>query len=95
LARLRQFYGTPARCLEFCILTATRSDKNPWKENTGGYPCYALILAKRPGTIGAALDLAAAAGWRRKQAYDHLRWLYTWGDYIAVHGKRWGATRSL
>jgi hypothetical protein len=64
-----------------------RSDRNPWSTNTGGHPFYALILAKRPTTIGAALDLAAAAGWRRKQAYDHLRWLYTWGDYIAVDGE--------
>jgi hypothetical protein len=66
-----------------------RSDRNPWKENTGGHPFYALILKERPGTIGEALDLAEAAGWGRKQAYDHLRWLYTWGDYIAIDGKRW------
>jgi hypothetical protein len=65
-----------------------RSDKNPWRANIGGHPFYALILAKCPATTGAALDLAEAAGWRRKQAYDHLRWLYTWGDYIAVDGKR-------
>jgi hypothetical protein len=65
------------------------SDRNPWNMNTGGHPFYALILEKRPTTIGGALDLSVAAGWKKKQAYDHLRWLYTWGDYIAIDGKPW------
>lgn len=62
---------------------------NPWGIGSPGREFYAVLLNKQPATIGEALDFAAIAGWKAKEAMKHLRWLYTWGDYIAIDGKQW------
>jgi hypothetical protein len=62
---------------------------NPWRVGTPGATFYDKVLAKKPATVKAALELADKAGIAGAQG--HLRWLFTWGPHLKVDGKLHGS----
>jgi hypothetical protein len=65
------------------------SAHNPWRPNAPGYAFYAQVLAPlglEPTTVQAVLAAAHTAGFKPGVAQGHLRWLYTWGNYMLVNG---------
>lgn len=67
------------------------SPVNPWRDNSPGGAFYAKVLTARPATIADAIHLS---GMKPGPAQGHLRWLYTWGDYIAINGARHSVERT-
>jgi hypothetical protein len=64
------------------------SSTNPWRPNTPGFRFYQAVLAKAPATVGAAVTLGVASGFKAREVQNHLRWLYTWGgSYIRIAGQ--------
>jgi hypothetical protein len=53
-----------------------------WTPETAGARLYELVLIKNPGTVGKAIEKAAALDppFTSKQTQGHLRWLYTAGQ---------------
>jgi hypothetical protein len=64
---------------------------NPWRGGSPGSVFFDTVLASKPATVGAALELAKAKGISEVEAQAHLRWLYTWSK-IEVNGKVYGAS---
>ena len=60
---------------------------NRWRQGTPGSDFFEAVLAKKPATVQAALDLAKAAGIGASDAQGHLRWYFTWGSHIQVNGQ--------
>jgi hypothetical protein len=58
---------------------------NPWRVGTPGAAFFDKVLAKKPATVKAALELADKAGIANAQG--HLAWLFTWGPHLKVDGK--------
>jgi hypothetical protein len=68
------------------------SSTNPWRPNTPGFRFYQAVLAKAPATVGAAVTLGVASGFKAREVQNHLRWLYTWGgSYVEIGGKLFAA----
>jgi hypothetical protein len=44
---------------------------------------------KTTTTIGGILEDAEAIGYYRADVMRHLRWLFTWGDFIEINGERY------
>jgi hypothetical protein len=44
---------------------------------------------KTTTTIAGILEDAEAIGYYRADVMRHLRWLYTWGDFIEINGVRY------
>jgi hypothetical protein len=63
---------------------------NPWRGGSPGSVFFDSVLASKPATVGAALELAKGKGISEVEAQAHLRWLYTWSK-IEVNGKVYGA----
>ena len=65
------------------------SPENPWRPNSDGHRFYSALLAAdlTNATIQTAIDIGAPLG-LRYSVQDHLRWLFTWGPYIEIDGKR-------
>jgi hypothetical protein len=48
------------------------------------------VLRIRPTTtVGQILKDAVAIGYNRYNVMSHLRWLYTWGDFLEIDGQRY------
>jgi hypothetical protein len=62
------------------------SDINRWRPGTPGDRFYAAVISKRPATIGAAVELGKAAGFKVQEVQNHLRWQFTWGDQLEIAG---------
>lgn len=80
------------RCKNFELSATVRvlSSHNPWRPNSLGYPLFEQVLRVKPiTTIGEILDDAQKIGYYREHAMAHLRWLYTWGDFIEINGQRY------
>jgi hypothetical protein len=79
------------RCKNF-PLTATVhviSSHNPWRPNSRAWNLFEHVLRVKPiTTIGEIMADATAIGYYESDVMQHLRWLYTWGDFIEVNGQR-------
>jgi hypothetical protein len=65
------------------------SSHNPWRPNALGFNLFDKILRTKPvTTVDQVLKDAAAIGYDPVETMKHLRWLYTWGDFIEVNGQR-------
>jgi hypothetical protein len=65
--------------------------ENPWKrltkgEHSEGWKFYNAALINNPSTVEEVLDLAKAAGFTRRAAQGHIRWLYACGN-CEIDGK--------
>ena len=66
------------------------STHNPWRLDGYGYRFYEQVLrGKSSTTIGGILDDAHAIGFYKADVMRHLRWLYTWGDFLEINGERY------
>lgn len=66
------------------------STHNPWRPNALGWNLFEQVLrVKASTTIGQIIEDAEAIGYDRFDTMRHLRWLYTWGDFIEINGKRY------
>jgi hypothetical protein len=65
------------------------SAHNPWRPTAPGFAFYNAVLAPlglSETTVGAVIESAAKAGYKAGVAQGHLRWLYTWGNYMLIGG---------
>ena len=66
------------------------STHNPWRPGALGFNLFEQVLRpKQVTTIAQILEDAEAIGYYRADAMRHLRWLYTWGDFIEINGVRY------
>lgn len=67
------------------------SSHNPWRPGCRAWNLFELVLRKKPiTTIKEILEDARAAGYAEDtDVKSYLRWLYTWGDFIEIDGKRY------
>lgn len=66
------------------------SSHNPWRPGSRAWDLFELVLRKKPmTTVGGILEDANAIGYYREDTMSHLKWLYTWGDFIEVNGQRY------
>jgi hypothetical protein len=80
------------RCKPFDANATIRiiSTHNPWRPNALGWNLFEHVLRNaEPTTIGKIIDAAEAIGYYRTDTMRHLRWLYTWGDFIEINGQRY------
>jgi hypothetical protein len=59
-----------------------------WKSGVAGDRLYREVLAKKPSTVQAAIDKAAALAepFTEKQVQGHLKWMFTAGR-LEIDGK--------
>jgi hypothetical protein len=65
------------------------SAHNPWRPTAPGFAFYNAVLAPlglSETTVGAVIESAGKAGYKAGVAQGHLRWLYTWGNYMLIGG---------
>jgi hypothetical protein len=64
---------------------------NPWTPGSDGDRFYKEVLvAAKPKTVGEAIEAAKKLIPPLKNGVQgHLRWLWTWGDYIRIGGRLW------
>jgi hypothetical protein len=80
------------RCKPFDLSASVRviSTHNPWRPNSRAYNLFEQVLrVKTTTTIAGILEDAEAIGYYRADVMRHLRWLYTWGDFIENNGVRY------
>jgi hypothetical protein len=66
------------------------STHNPWRPGSLGWPLFEAVLRKKTNwTVGEVIDDAVGIGYDAHVAMSNLRWLYTWGDFIEIDGKRY------
>jgi hypothetical protein len=66
------------------------STHNPWRPNSLGWPLFENVLRKKTTTtVGQILRDASDIGFDPFNTMQHLRWLYTWGDFIEIDGQRY------
>jgi hypothetical protein len=64
---------------------------NPWRDGSPGHRFYEQVLAKKPSTVGKAIELAAALAepFAAKAVQGHLRWMFTMaGAFLEIDGQR-------
>jgi hypothetical protein len=71
----------PAASVEWVV---PASDENPWRPDAEGHLWFTGMSKRRPATVA---EVNALGGTKNYPAEGHLRWLYTWGDYIKINGK--------
>lgn len=79
------------RCKDFdrSAIVHLISSHNPWRPNALGFNLFEQVLRVKPiTTIGEILQDAQAIGYYETETMKHLRWLFTWGDFIEVNGQR-------
>jgi hypothetical protein len=79
------------RCRNFPLSATVHviSSHNPWRPKSRAWNLFEFVLRKKPiTTIKEILDDAAAIGYYESDTMQHLRWLYTWGDFIEINGQR-------
>jgi hypothetical protein len=65
------------------------STHNPWRRNAISWNLFEKVLRQKTHwTVEEILSEAEKIGYFRSDAARHLRWLYTWGDFIEVNGQR-------
>jgi hypothetical protein len=65
------------------------STHNPFRPGARAWRLFEEVLRPKPKTtIRQILDDAEAIGYFRNEVKSHLRWLYTWGDFMEVNGER-------
>jgi hypothetical protein len=80
------------RCKNFDLASSVRviSTHNPWRRTALGWNLFEFVLrVKTVTTIGDILNDAHAIGYDPYNTMRHLRWLYTWGDFLEIDGKRY------
>lgn len=80
------------RCKPFDPRSSVRviSTHNPWRPNSRAWNLFEQVLrVKTNTTIGGILEDAEAIGYYRADVMRHLRWLFTWGDFIEIDGMRY------
>jgi hypothetical protein len=80
------------RCENFSLESPVRviSTHNPWRRGARAWDLFELVLRKKTtSTIGEIIEDAVAIGYNRYNVMSHLRWLYTWGDFIEIDGQRY------
>jgi hypothetical protein len=80
------------RCKPFELNATVRiiSTHNPWRPHSRAWNLFEYVLRmKTTTTIRGILDDAEAIGYYRADTMRHLRWLYTWGDFIEINGQRY------
>lgn len=65
------------------------SSHNPWRPTGFAFNMWAVLKARPVTTIGQILKDAEAIGYYRAAAMQHLKWLYTWGDFLEISGQRY------
>jgi hypothetical protein len=66
------------------------STHNPWRPKSRAWNLFEFVLRpKLVTTVGEILDEANAIGYNRAEVMQHIRWLYTWGDFIEINGRRY------
>lgn len=79
------------RCPPFDTNATVRvlSTHNPWRPNAFGRNFFeAAIRGKGTTTVEQIYRDAEAIGYFRTDVARLLRWLYTWGDFVEIDGKR-------
>jgi hypothetical protein len=65
------------------------SSHNPWRPKSTAWDLFEFVLRVKPiSTVGEILADARAIGYYDSGTMQHLRWLYTWGDFIEINGQR-------
>jgi hypothetical protein len=65
------------------------STHNPWRPKSRAWNLFEFVLRKKTiTTIQEILDDASAIGYYETDTMQHLRWLYTWGDFLEIDGQR-------
>ena len=65
------------------------SDHNPWRTDGLGYHLFESVLRPRQNqemTVAEVQDIAERYQYPRPETERHLRWLYTWGDFLELNG---------
>jgi hypothetical protein len=66
------------------------STHNPWRPGSHGFDLFEKVLrVKNNTTIGQIIEEAQVIGYHPSDIMRHLRWLYTWGDFLEINGKRY------
>jgi hypothetical protein len=67
------------------------STHNPWRRKALGWNLFEYVLRKHPDetTVGQIIKDAKDIGYDPHNTMRHLRWLYTWGDFITIDGVRY------
>jgi hypothetical protein len=66
------------------------STHNPWRPTALGWNLFEHVLRKKTTTtIGQIIKDAHEIGYDPYNTMQHLRWLYTWGDFIEINGQRY------
>lgn len=79
------------RCPNFSLEAPARviSSHNPWRRGSRAWSLFEHVLRKKTTwTVGEIIAEAQAIGYNPYNAMSHLRWLYTWGDFIEIDGQR-------
>ena len=63
----------------------------PWHPRSEGALFHKILVERTPCTVEEIVLYARGITATRVQG--HLRWLYTWGDYLKVDGKLWRETQ--
>ena len=79
------------------MLTFAPGFVNWWRPTCPGGKFFAAVLAPALGnglTVQQAIDGGnATLGLKPQAVQQHLKWLYTWGNGLAVDGITWGQTQ--
>ena len=63
------------------------SNLNPWRPDADGHRFGNACLSVRPRTVGEVQALKKLFNPPLKYREGHLKWWYTWGDFIKIGGK--------
>lgn len=80
------------KCEPFDLDATARliSSHNPWRPGARAWNLFEQVLRPKPvSTVKQIVADAEAIGYRRKDVERHLRWLYTWGDFLEISGQRY------
>lgn len=80
------------RCPNFHLEAPARviSSHNPWRRGSRAWSLFEHVLRKKTDwTVGEIIAEAQAIGYNPYNVMSHLRWLYTWGDFIEIDGNRY------
>jgi hypothetical protein len=66
------------------------SSHNPWRPGSRAWNLFEFVLRVKPiTTIRDIIKDAGDIGYFDTDVMSHLRWLYTWGDFLEIDGKRY------
>jgi hypothetical protein len=66
------------------------STHNPWRPSALGWNLFEHVLRKKTmTTVGQVIKDAQDIGYDPYNTMQHLRWLFTWGDFIEIDDKRY------